>query len=46
MVLRRTFGREREETIGNWRKLHKEELHNLYSFPSKYYKDEQIKMMK
>jgi hypothetical protein len=30
-VLRRMFGRERDEVIGGWRKLHNEELHNLYS---------------
>jgi hypothetical protein len=32
-VLRRIFGLEREVT-GGWRKLHNEELHNLYSSPS------------
>jgi hypothetical protein len=31
-VLRRIFGPEREEITGDWRKLHNEELHNLYSF--------------
>jgi hypothetical protein len=30
-VLRRIFGPKRDEVIGDWRKLHKEELHNLYS---------------
>jgi hypothetical protein len=30
-VLRRIFGFEREEVRGGWRKLHNEELHNLYS---------------
>jgi hypothetical protein len=34
-VLRRLFGAERDEMIGGWRKLHNEELHNLYSSPSK-----------
>jgi hypothetical protein len=29
-VLRRTFGPKREED-GSWRKLHNDELHNLYS---------------
>jgi len=29
---RRIFGRKREEVTGEWRKLHNEELHNLYSF--------------
>jgi hypothetical protein len=30
-VLRRIFGRKRDEIIGGWRKLHNEELRNLYS---------------
>jgi hypothetical protein len=29
-VLRRIFGPKRDEVIGDWRKLHNEELHNLY----------------
>jgi hypothetical protein len=29
-VLRRIFGPFREEVTGGWRKLHIEELHNLY----------------
>jgi hypothetical protein len=33
-VLRRIFGPKRDEVIGCWRKLHKEELHNLYCSPS------------
>jgi hypothetical protein len=33
-VLRRIFGRKREEVTGEWRKLHNEELHNLYSSPN------------
>jgi hypothetical protein len=33
-VLRRTFGPKRDEIIGSWRKLHNEELHNLYSSPN------------
>jgi hypothetical protein len=33
-VLRRIFGPEREEVTGEWRKLHNEELHDLYSPPS------------
>jgi hypothetical protein len=33
-VLRRTFGPKRDEVTGRWRKLHNEELHNLYSSPS------------
>jgi hypothetical protein len=31
-VLRRIFGSKRDEVTGGWRKLHNEELHNLYSF--------------
>jgi hypothetical protein len=30
-VLRRLFGPKRDEVTGDWRKLHNEELHNLYS---------------
>jgi hypothetical protein len=30
-VLRRVFGPKRDELMGEWRKLHSEELHNLYS---------------
>jgi hypothetical protein len=33
-VRRRTFGPKRDEVTGGWRKLHNEELHNLYSSPS------------
>jgi hypothetical protein len=32
MVLRRIFGTKGDEVTGEWRKLHNEELHNLYSF--------------
>jgi hypothetical protein len=32
-VLRRIFGPNRDEVTGEWRKYHKEELHNLYSSP-------------
>jgi hypothetical protein len=32
-VLRRIFGPKRDEVTGEWRKLHSEELHNLYSYP-------------
>jgi hypothetical protein len=32
-VLRRIFGPKRDEMTGDWRKLHNEELHNLYSSP-------------
>jgi hypothetical protein len=33
-ILRRIFGQKRDEVTGGWRKLHNEELHNLYSSPS------------
>jgi hypothetical protein len=32
-VLRRIFGPKRDEVTGEWRKLHYEKLHNLYSSP-------------
>jgi hypothetical protein len=32
-VLRRILGPKRDEVIGGWRKLHNEELHNLYCSP-------------
>jgi hypothetical protein len=34
-VLRRIFGPKTDGVTGGWRKLHNEELHNLYSLPSK-----------
>jgi hypothetical protein len=32
-VLRRIFGPKRDELTRSWRKLHNEELHNLYFSP-------------
>jgi hypothetical protein len=32
-VLRRIFGPKRDEVTGGWRKLHNEEIHNLYCSP-------------
>jgi hypothetical protein len=32
-VLRGIFGPKRDEVTGDWRKLHNEQLHNLYSSP-------------
>jgi hypothetical protein len=32
-VLRRILGPKRDEVMGEWRKLHNRELHNLYSSP-------------
>jgi hypothetical protein len=33
-VLRRVFGPKRDEVTGEWRKLHNEELNDLYSLPT------------
>jgi hypothetical protein len=33
-VLRRVFGPKRDEVTREWRKLHNEELNDLYSLPS------------
>jgi hypothetical protein len=33
-VLRRIFGPKRDEATGEWRKLHKEELNDMYSSPN------------
>ena len=33
-VLRRIFGPKRDEVMGEWRKLHNEELNDLYSSPN------------
>jgi hypothetical protein len=33
-VLRRIFGPKSDEVTGDWKKLHNEKLHNLYSSPN------------
>jgi hypothetical protein len=33
-VLRKVFGPKREEVTGEWRRLHNEELNDLYSLPN------------
>jgi hypothetical protein len=33
-MLRRIFGPKRDKVTGDWRKLHNEELHKLYSSPN------------
>ena len=41
-VLRRLFGRKRDEVTGEWRKVHNEELNDLYQILYiKYYKQEE-----
>jgi hypothetical protein len=33
-MLKRIFGPKRDEVTGQWRRLHRGELHNLYSSPN------------
>jgi hypothetical protein len=33
-MLRRIFGPKKKDVAGNWRRLHNEELHNLYTTPN------------
>ena len=33
-VLRRIFGPKRDEVTGEWRKLHDEDLHDMYTSPN------------
>jgi hypothetical protein len=33
-ALKRIFGPKREEVAGSWKRLHNEELHNLYASPN------------
>ena len=43
-VLRRTFGPERDEITGDWRRLHNEEINVLYSSPNIVWVIKSIKM--
>jgi hypothetical protein len=42
-VLRRIFGPKRDEVTGDWRKLHNEELHSLYSSPNRMIKSRRMR---
>jgi hypothetical protein len=33
-MLRRMFGPKREEVVGSWRRLHNEELYNMFASPT------------
>jgi hypothetical protein len=43
-LVRGIFGPKGYEIIGDWRKLHNEELHNLYSSPNCNWNDETKKV--
>jgi hypothetical protein len=41
-ALRKAFGAKRDELKGEWRRLHNEELHAVYSSQINYYSNDQI----
>jgi hypothetical protein len=41
-VLRGIFGPKGDEVMGDWRELHNEELHNLYSSPNDQVKEDEM----
>ena len=44
MVLRKVFGPKRDEVTGEWRKLHNEQLNDLYRSPYIIWKSKLRKM--
>jgi hypothetical protein len=42
-MLRRIFGPKRDEVTGDWRKLHNDELHNLYYSPNRMIKSRRMR---
>jgi len=43
-VLRRVFGPKRDQVTGEWRKVHNEELNDLYSSPNIFWVIKSIRM--
>jgi hypothetical protein len=43
-VLRRIFGPKRDEVTGEWRRLHNEDLHDLYASPNTIWVIKSIRM--
>jgi hypothetical protein len=41
-MLRRIFGPKREEVLGGWKRLHNEEIHNLYASPNIISKEDEM----
>jgi hypothetical protein len=43
-VLRKIFGRKKDEVAGRWRRLHNEELRDAYSSPNIFRMTKSIRM--